>query len=226
MTITYYGHSCFGIKIQDTHILLDPFISANPLAQHIEVETISADYILLSHGHADHILDAEGIALRTGALVISNYEVHEWMHRKGVQNTHPMNTGGTWDFPTFKIKCVVAQHSSSLPDGSYGGQPMGFLIETSERSIYFAGDTALTLDMQLIPLWCKLDAAFLPIGNNFTMGIDDAVRAASFIQCSHIIGMHFDTFGYIKIQHEEAIKKFSDAGYRLKMPTIGESFEL
>lgn len=226
MTITYYGHSCFGIQIQNTYLLFDPFITGNPLANEISIENIPADYILLSHGHSDHMLDTEAIAIRTGANVISNYEIHDWLNRKGVSNTHPMNTGGSWAFDEFTVKCVVAQHSSVLPDGTYGGNPMGFLIQAEHKSLYYAGDTALTMDMKLLPMWCQLDAAFLPIGNNFTMGVDDAVIAADFIQCTNIIGMHFDTFGYIRIQHEEALKKFADANCRLTLPVIGQSFSL
>lgn len=226
MTITYYGHSFFGIQFQDKHLLFDPFISDLPLAKSIDVDEIPADYIFLSHGHADHIQDAERIALRTGAKVVCTAEIHEWLNNKGVSNTHPMNTGGSWKFENFTVKCVVAQHSSGLPDGSYGGNPMGFLILSDSVNFYFAGDTALTMDMQLIPLWCKLDVAFLPIGSNFTMDIDDAIRAASFIQCNHIIGMHFDTFGYIQIDHEEAHRKFIAANCHLKLPAITETFEL
>lgn len=148
MTITYYGHSCFGIQVNDKHILLDPFISGNPLAGKMNIENIQADYILLSHGHADHILDTEAIAIRTGAKVVSNYEIHEWLNRKGVSNTHPMNTGGSWTFDAMTVKCLVAQHSSVLPDGTYGGNPMGFLIQAGSKSLYYAGDTALTMDMK------------------------------------------------------------------------------
>lgn len=222
MKFTYYGQSCFGVEIKNKHILFDPFISGNPLAKYIDVQTIQADYILLSHAHNDHILDCEAIALRTGAKVICNYEIHEWLNVKGVSNTHPMNTGGSWQFEDFKVKCVVAQHSSSLPDGSYGGNAMGFIISTEEGNFYFAGDTALTLDMQLIPMWAKIDFAVLPIGNNFTMDIDDAIRAAKFVNTSKIVGVHYDTFEYIKINHQTALEKFIESNIELLLPKIGE----
>jgi L-ascorbate metabolism protein UlaG (beta-lactamase superfamily) len=226
MKFTYYGHSCFGVEINDMHLLFDPFISANPLANSIQINDIKADYILLSHGHMDHILDCEAIALRTGALVICNYEIHEWLHVKGVSNTHPMNTGGKKTFNDFTVKCVTAHHSSSLPDGSYGGNPMGFIIYANNESFYYAGDTALTMEMQLIPAWANLKFAALPIGDNFTMGIDDAITAAKFVQTKKVIGLHYDTFGYIKIDHEDAIEAFATAGIELHLLQIGETLSL
>lgn len=171
----------------------------------------------------DHIADAVSIAQRTGATVISNWEIVQWLNNQGVTNTHPMNIGGHWFIDFGKVKCVNAVHSSSLPDGSYGGNPMGFLLETEEGNVYYAGDTALTMDMKLIGDYKKIDLAFLPIGNNFTMGIDNAVIASDFIRCEKIIGMHFDTFGYIKIDHDEAFGKFAAAGKELILMNIGKS---
>ena len=226
MVFTYYGHSCFAATHQGITILFDPFISGNSLAKSINIDEIHADYIFLSHGHADHVLDAEGIALRTGAKVVCSYEIHEWLNEKGVSNTHPMNTGGRWNFGLFNAKCVVAQHSSGLPDGSYGGNPMGFIITFNDYCFYFSGDTALTLDMQLIPKWAKLNTAILPIGDNFTMGYEDAIVAADFIQCNQIIGAHFDTFGYIKIDHDQVRSAFLSTGKQIKLPAIGEQFDL
>ena len=137
-----------------------------------------------------------------------------------------MNTGGKWDFGDFQVKCVGAQHSSGLPDGSYGGNPMGFIIYSGEGNFYYSGDTALTLDMQLIPQWAKLNFAVLPVGDNFTMGYEDAVKAAKMIDCANIIGVHFDTFGFIKIDHEKAIKAFKNEGCRLQLLTIGETIQI
>ena len=226
MKITYYGHSCFLLETGGKSILFDPYISPNELANKIEIETIKADYILISHGHEDHVADAVSIALRTGATVVSNWEIIQWVQKQGVKNTHPMNIGGHWFFDFGKVKCVNAVHSSSLPDGTYGGNPMGFLLETVKCNVYYAGDTALTMDMKLIGDYKKIDIAFLPIGNNFTMGIDNAIIAADFIRCDQIIGMHYDTFGYIKIDHTEAVQKFSSAGKNLILIPIGDKISL
>lgn len=226
MRITYYGHSCFGVETAGKHLLFDPFVSENPLNNgKIDVEKVKADYILISHGHGDHIGDAVAIAKRTGALCICSWEISVWLNKQGVEKTHPMNTGGKWIFDFGKVKCVSAVHSSGLPDGTYGGNPMGFIIETGEKSFYYAGDTALTLDMKLIGDYRKINFAFLPIGDNFTMGIDNAVIATEFIRCKDIIGMHFDTFGFIKIDHQEAQKKFEGAGCKLKLMELAETIE-
>src|SRR5581483_11949274 len=189
MNFTYYGHSCFLIEIKGTKLLFDPFISGNELANtKIDIDTIAADFMLLSHGHADHTLNAVQIAKHTGAKVVCNWEIYEWLGKQGVTNTHPMNTGGKWNFGSFTVKCVVAQHSSSMPDGSYGGNPLRFIIYTEEGSFYYSGDTALTLDMQLVPMWTpKLDFAVLPINDNFTMDVTDAIQCASMVKCKNII---------------------------------------
>jgi L-ascorbate metabolism protein UlaG (beta-lactamase superfamily) len=226
MKLTYYGHACFSIETNGVQILFDPFISGNPLATAIDINHIQADYILLSHGHADHILDCEAIALRTGAKVVCSYEIHEWLNGKGVSNTHPMNTGGKWTFDEFTVKCTVAHHSSGLPDGTYGGNPMGFIVYAGNESFYYSGDTALTMDMQLIPNWAKLTFALLPLGDNFTMGIDDAIMAAKFAGVQKIVGVHFDTFGYIKIDHDDAKAAFAKEGLELLLPSIGAILDL
>jgi L-ascorbate metabolism protein UlaG (beta-lactamase superfamily) len=229
MKFTYYGHSCFAVETNlaaGKKILFDPFISHNELAKDINIATIEADYILLSHGHADHIADCVAIAQSTGAKVVCNWEIHEWLNKRGISNTHPMNTGGSWNFGDFTVKCTVAQHSSGLPDGSYGGSPMGFIVYCNDRSFYYSGDTALTMDMQLIPGWAKLNFAVLPIGDNFTMGYTDAAAAAKMIGCTNVVGVHYDTFGYIKINHENATKVFAEAGINLHLIDIGKSAEL
>lgn len=224
MKFTYLGHSCFTVTINGKTLLFDPFITYNELAKGIvSADTVTADYILLSHGHADHVADAQSIAQRTGAKVIASWEIHEWMNKNGVSNTHPMNTGGKWNFGDFTVKCVVAQHSSGLPDGSYGGNPMGFIIMSEEGNFYYSGDTALTLDMQLIPDWAKLNFAVLPIGDNFTMDATDAARCAQWVKAPLVMGVHFDTFGFIKIDHEKATGIFREAGVDLRLLKIGES---
>jgi len=223
MIITYYGHSCFGVEIKGRHLLFDPFITPNELAQNIQVNNVKADYILISHGHEDHIADAVLIAKRTGAKVICNWEIFVWLTKQGVENIHPMNIGGKTRLDFGNVKCVAAAHSSSLPDGSNGGNPMGFVIESHERNFYYAGDTALTYDMKLIGEYRSIDFAFLPIGDNFTMGVDNAIIATEFINCEDIIGMHYDTFGYIKIDKNEAIHKFDAAGKQLTLLEIGQT---
>ncbi len=225
MKITFYGHACLGIEVSGKHILVDPFITGNPKASHIDINTLKADYILVTHAHQDHTLDVEAIAKRTNAVIVSNYEIATHFGNKGLQ-FHPMNHGGCWDFDFGNVKYVNAIHSSSFPDGSYGGQPGGFVIEGEHKNIYIAGDTALTMDMKLIPMRTKLDLAILPIGDNFTMDVDDAIIASDFVDCDKILGCHFDTFGYIVIDHNEAIKKFFDVGKDLMLLEIGESIDL
>src|SRR6478735_6202573 len=168
MKLTYFGHSCFQVEIKGKKILFDPFITYNELAKDVKLDNIAPDYIFLSHGHADHIADCVSIAQRTGCKVVAAWEIHEWLNKQGIANTHPMNMGGKWAFEFGTVKCVVAQHSSGLPDGSCGGKPMGFIFSTEEGNFYYSGDTALTMDMQLVPRWAKLDFAVLPIGDNFT----------------------------------------------------------
>ena len=206
-------------------MLFDPFITGNELAKHIDVNSIEADFILASHGHGDHVGDLVSIALRTGAKVIGAYEIVTWAQNQGVKNTHPVNFGSA-NFDFGKLHFLPAWHSSSMPGGEYGGNPGGFLVHGEEYKFYYSGDTCLMMDMQLVPRYAKLDFAILPIGGNFTMDADDAVIAADFIQCKKIIGVHFDTFGYIKIDHEATKKKFRDAGKELILPEIGVPFNL
>ena len=207
-------------------MLFDPFITPNELAKNIRIGDIKADYILLSHGHSDHTADAVQIAKQNNATIVAAFEVAEWMNKQGVEKYHPMNIGGKWTFEFGTVRCTNAVHSSNMSDGSYGANPMGFIVSTTEKTFYYSGDTALTMDMQLIPGWGKLDFAVLPIGDNFTMGYEDAVIAAEMIQCRKIVGVHYDTFGFIKIDHEKAKKAFTDAGLNLHLIKIGESIEL
>jgi L-ascorbate metabolism protein UlaG (beta-lactamase superfamily) len=225
MQITYYGQSCFQVNIGGYKILFDPFISPNPLAKDIDITKIEADYILLSHAHQDHIHDAEAIAKNTGATIIGIWEIHAWFAEKGVK-THPMNIGGKWPFEFGTVIMTSAVHSSSFPDGSYGGNPAGFVIENDEHTFYYAGDTALFSDMKLIGEMYKPEFAFLPIGDNFTMGVKEAVMASRFVGVKKIIGMHFDTFPYIQIDHKEAmmIASFNEA--ELILPEIGKPFDI
>jgi L-ascorbate metabolism protein UlaG (beta-lactamase superfamily) len=226
MKYTWWGHACFTVEAGGKKLLFDPFITPNPMAAKVEIDKMEADYILISHGHGDHIADAIAIAQKTGATVIGSYEITEWLNKKGVANTHPMNTGGKRAFDFGTVRCTVAQHSSMLPDGSYGGNPMGFLVSTMEGNFYYAGDTALTMDMQLIPAWGKPQFAIMPIGDNFTMGAEDAATAAQMVQTQKVVGVHYDTFGYIVINHQEAINTFAAKQVQLLLPQIGETIEL
>ena len=225
MKITYYGHASLGIEVNGTNIIVDPFISANELAKHIDVNALKADYILITHAHGDHILDVETVATNTGATIVSNAEIAGYYEAKGFK-THPMNHGGSWQLDFGKVKYVNAIHSSSFPDGSYGGQPGGFVIEADNKNVYIAGDTALTYDMKLISMRNPLDLAILPIGDNFTMDVDDATIAAEFLEVTTVLGYHYDTFGYIKIDHEIAKQKFANKHKELILLPVGDSIEI
>jgi L-ascorbate metabolism protein UlaG (beta-lactamase superfamily) len=223
MKVIYYGHSCFGVQIAGRSLLFDPFITGNELARGVDAGKIPADYILISHGHADHMADAADIAKRTGATIISNYEITVWFNKQGWQKTHPLNHGGGHQFDFGRVQLVNAIHSSSLPDGAYGGNPGGFVVRTAEGNFYYSGDTALTMDMKLIGESTPLKFAALCIGDNFTMGIEDAVKAADFVHCEEILGLHYNTFAPIQIDKTAAVKMFEAAGKRLHLLAPGES---
>jgi L-ascorbate metabolism protein UlaG (beta-lactamase superfamily) len=221
MKITYLGHASLLIEFNEISIIVDPFVSGNPLASAIDVNDLDADYILITHAHQDHILDVETIAKNTGAMIISNYEIAMHYGAKNF-NVFAMNHGGTYKTPAFSAKYVNAIHTSSFPDGSYGGQPGGFVLTVGRKSIYIAGDTALTYDMKLIPLQTKLDLAILPIGDTFTMGVEDAILASDFVMCDKVLGYHYDSFPPIKIDHDNAKKAFTKKKKELILLEIGE----
>lgn len=224
MKTTYYGQSCFSIETGGKTLLFDPFITHNPLAKHIDVNSLKPDYILVSHGHGDHTADLLTIQKNSGAKVICIAEIASWLGNQGIE-AHGMNIGGGFNFDFGRVKMVNAIHSSSMPDGSYGGNPAGFVVYSEGKVIYFAGDTALTYDMKLLADE-NLDWAFLPIGDNYTMGAYDAIKACDFINCKNVIGMHYDSFPVIKIDKHEVMEKFVKAGLNLKLPAIGESLSL
>jgi L-ascorbate metabolism protein UlaG (beta-lactamase superfamily) len=226
MKITFYGHACIGIEVSGKFIIVDPFITANPKASHINFVDLKPDYIFLTHAHQDHALDVEAlVANNPEAIIVSNAEIITYYLEKGF-NGHMMNHGGSWQFDFGRVKYVNAIHSSSFADGTYGGNPGGFVIEGEHKNVYIAGDTALTWDMKLIPMRTKLDLAILPIGNNFTMDVEDAILASDFVECDKILGCHFDTFGFIEINHQEAIQQFFNKGKDLMLLEIGQSIEL
>lgn len=225
MKYTYYGQSSFLIETETTKLLFDPFISQNPLAKDIDISKIEADYILVSHGHGDHVGDLIELAKQTKAQVIAMPEVIGWVMKQGVENVHPMNYGKyTFDFGT--VRMVWATHSAGLPDGSYGGNPAGFVLELEGKQIYFAGDTGLTVEMKLLAELYKLNYAILPIGGNYTMDTDDAVIASNYVNCDKVIGVHYDTFPVIEIDSKVAIESFKRAQKTLLLPAIGETIIL
>src|SRR5436190_9176335 len=225
MKFTYYGHACFAVQASGKTLLFDPFISPNPLASKIDMKTVAADFILVSHGHGVHVADVIDIASRTGATVITSYEVGTWFEGKGVKNVQAMNHGGAAKMDFGRVKLTSAIHSSSMPDGSYGGNPCGFVVESSDGNFYYSGDTALTMDMKLVAL-TKLRFAVFPIGDFFTMGIDDALRAADFVGVTKFVGVHYDTFPPIKLDHAAALAAAQSGGKELLLPAIGETIEI
>ena len=226
MRVTFYGHACFKVELNNKSIVFDPFIRGNELAKNIEVAYINPDYLLLSHAHSDHIADAVEIAKQSNATAFAVYEICMWLNKQGISNFHPMNIGGTAHSENICFTMTPAIHSSSFEDGSYGGVAGGFVVQNETNCFYYAGDTALFSDMSLISRKRKLDFAFLPIGDNFTMGVSDAIEAAKLLGVNKIIGMHYDTFGYIKINHQEAINQFKTEGIELILLEIGQTIEI
>ena len=191
-TLTWLGHGAWSIETAGHTILLDPFLDDSPTAP-VRAADVKADFILASHGHYDHVADVAKIATRTGAKVIANYEVCEWLQQLGVKATDPMNIGGATKQPFGRVKLTQAIHSSTMPDGASGGEPGGFLLELPAARIYFACDTALFSDMKLIGAG-GLDLAVLPIGDRFTMGPDDSIIAIDLLQPRRVAPAHYNTW--------------------------------
>jgi L-ascorbate metabolism protein UlaG (beta-lactamase superfamily) len=195
-TFTYYGHGTFGLQINDQKIVIDPFLTGNPSTS-TKAEDLDPDYLLISHGHGDHIGDAVEIATRTGAKVITNAEIAGWMGKQGAE-VFPQHIGGGNNYPFGYVKLTQAVHGSGLPDGSYGGMPAGFLITTTgKEKIYIAADTGLFAGMSLIGEE-GIQLAILPIGDNYTMGPDDALRAVKLIKPEHVVPAHYNTWPLIE----------------------------
>ncbi|MCF8254458.1 MAG: metal-dependent hydrolase [Bacteroidia bacterium] len=224
MEINYYGHSCFLIKVGGKKLLFDPFIRGNELAKEINIDSIEADYILVSHGHEDHTGDLVYLAKKTDATVIASFEITSWLQKQGINKVHPMNVGGNKNFEFGKVSMTYAAHSSSFADGTYAGVASGFVITAEGKSVYYSGDTGLTQEMKLIGEMHAISLALLPIGDNFTMDAKDAATAANFLNCKDVIGLHYDTFGFIVINNQEAINSFANKGVKLTLLKIGETF--
>ena len=226
MKVTYFGHSCLMVETGGCKLLFDPYITQNPKAAHIDIGSLQPDYVLLSHGHEDHVADAEEILRSSGAKLIANFEVVWWFGERGIENAHSLNHGGSHAFRFGRVKYVGAIHSSVLPDGTYGGNPGGYVVESPDGAFYFSGDTALTYDMKIIGERYHLKWAALCIGDNYTMGPADAAMAAAWVGAKKVVGLHYDTFPAIQIDHDEARRLFAAQGVNLILAPIGGSVDL
>jgi L-ascorbate metabolism protein UlaG (beta-lactamase superfamily) len=221
--LTYLGHSAFIIEGTKASLVIDPFLSGNPLAK-TKPSDVRVDYVLLTHGHGDHLGDGLEIAKANKAMIIAPNELANYCESKGA-TTHPMHIGGGFNFPFGRVKLTIAHHGSATPDGVYTGNPCGFLITMDGKTLYHTGDTGLFYDMKLIGEMNKIDLALLPIGDNFTMGITDAVKAAEFIQAAKYIPMHYKTFEVIEADPEVFVREVKAKGLNAEVLPIGQSLE-
>jgi L-ascorbate metabolism protein UlaG (beta-lactamase superfamily) len=223
--LTWFGHASYALEVDGQHLLLDPYLKENPAAK-VDIASLAADYILISHAHFDHIGDAVELAERTGALVIANFEIANWFEAQGIK-AHAQHLGGGFHYPFGYLKMTLALHGSGFPDGSYGGNPCGFLLTTPDnKRIYMACDTGLFGDMKLIGEE-GLDLAVLPIGDNFTMGPDDALRAIKLLQPKHVIPVHYNTWELIAQDADswaESVRRQTKTDPHVLKP--GQSFRL
>jgi L-ascorbate metabolism protein UlaG (beta-lactamase superfamily) len=222
--VTWYSHACFLIETEKAALLVDPFLTGNPLAP-VTAADIKADFIFISHGHGDHVGDSVQLAKQTGAMVVSNYEIQNWIAAQGVENSHPLHIGGGFDWPWGRVKLTIAHHGSMLPDGSYGGNPCGFLFYIDGKKIYHACDTGLFYDMKLIGEE-GIDLAILPIGDNFTMGPDDALRAVKLIEPKQVIPIHYNTFDVIKQDAQAWAIRVQETAAKPTVMMPGDTIEL
>ena len=224
MRITYYGHSTFTVETKETTILIDPFITPNEVVEK-DVNSFEPDYVFVTHGHEDHVADVETIAKNNDVQVIANYEVANWFSEKGI-DTYPMNFGGKVKCKDIDVRMVTATHSSVLPDGSYGGNPAGFILQTKDKTVYISGDTDIHSDMNLFGEMFDIDVSILSIGGTFTMDSETAVKAMELLNCERAIGAHYDTFPPIEIDSDEAQQIFRNKGYTLKLLDIGGEYTI
>lgn len=223
--ITWLGHSAFQLQTAGKTILIDPFLTGNPSAS-VSADDVQADFIIVSHGHEDHVGDTIAIAKRTGAVVISNFEIVQWLQGQGVPNAHPMHIGGSHKFDFGTVKLTIAHHGSCLPDGSNGGNPTGVILKLDTGNVYFAGDTGLFYDMKLIGEE-DIALAILPVGDNFTMGPEDSIRAVKLLDPDAVIPMHYDTWPLIGQDIAAWSKSVAaETSAQAIVPTVGVAIDL
>jgi L-ascorbate metabolism protein UlaG (beta-lactamase superfamily) len=221
--LTFLGHSAFLVEGSRGRIVIDPFLTGNPVAA-AEPKDIIVDHVLLTHGHGDHIGDAVAIATANGATIVAPFELASYCESQGA-TVHPMHIGGAHDFSFGRVKLTIAHHGSAAPDGTYTGNPCGFLVTMDDKILYHPGDTGLFLDMKLIGEMNSIDVAVLPIGDNFTMGVEDAVKATEFLRPKMVIPMHYKTFDVIDVEPQEFVDRVTAAGFAAQVVGFGESYE-
>ncbi|HZN56371.1 MAG TPA: metal-dependent hydrolase [Candidatus Polarisedimenticolaceae bacterium] len=226
LTLTFHGHACWEIDDGTHRVLIDPFLTGNPLADATPESFTKLDAIIVTHGHGDHIGDAVAIAKSTKALVVSNFEIVSWFEKRGIPG-HPLHIGGGRQFPFGHVKLTIAHHGSTGPDGEALGNPAGVVLTMGEKKVYHAGDTGLFLDMRLIAeMNGPIDVALLPIGDNFTMGVADAARAAELVDAGVAIPMHYDTFGLIQADPMDFVRRVRAGGREAAIVKPGESHQV
>ena len=226
MKITFLGHACFLVEVNSQRLLFDPYISPNPLAQSIDLDGLQVDYMLLSHGHYDHVADVETIYRQCAPTIVANLEMINWYKKRGIEKLLSINPGGKRTLPgETVVKAVHEPHASSMPDGSYAGSALGFIVQGEGKTFYFAGDTALHQDMKQIGEFHTINFAMLPIGGILTMDLEEALHAAHYVDTPTIIGMHYDTFEDIEIDHQQALQQAEAKDKQLILMKIGETID-
>ncbi|MFT5143826.1 MAG: L-ascorbate metabolism protein UlaG (beta-lactamase superfamily) [Rhodothermales bacterium] len=228
MTITYLGHSALRLETGSVSVLVDPFITGNPAAEAVvRLEELAPDVILITHAHGDHWGDTEALVAKSGAMVVANHEIVTYLEKKtGHSNVRGMNIGGSLVLPWGTVKQTYARHSSSFPDGTYGGNPNGYMVEVGDHYIYIAGDTSTFAEMEWLGRDYDIDVAFLPVGDTYTMGIEDAVRAARLLRPGLTVPVHYNTFAAIEVDVTRWESMMLDAGLAPKVLMAGETLSM